>query len=166
MIHMEPIWFLAAPLFALADRVVGGAGKRSVAFAVVLLASLLVGYFVSPGLGVLGAAWIFYRSMSWTEWGTITPRTGGQVVLSLAHNALPAAIAAVCDLTAIGPKNAVVTLFAYAVGATALAVLYAHIVDGMAERGLFERGQVNQWIELSRGGLYGAMLALPFALQG
>lgn len=163
---MEPVWFLAVPLFALADRMVGGAGKRSVTFAVVLLASILAGYFGPPGAGVLGVTWIVYRSMSWTKWGTITPRTMEQILLSFAHNAIPACIAAVCYSTDIGPELAVTTLLGYAVGATALAVIYARIVLHMAQTGQFERGQVNQWVELSRGGLYGAMLALPFALQG
>ena len=163
---MALLWFLAVPLFAWADRTVGGAGKRSVAFGVVLLVSLLVGYFLSPGAGVLGVAWIGYRSMSWTRWGTITPRTLKQIVLSFIHNAMPAMVAGACFSATIGPLAEVGTLLLYAFGATSLAVLYAHIVDYMAAHDMYENGQVNARIEIARGGLYGAMLALPFALQG
>ena len=159
---MNLLWLLAIPLFAWADRTVGGAGSRSTAFIVVAIISLLVGHFVSVGAGVLGIAWIGYRSMRW--WGTITPQNIFQIMLSLMHGLLLAVVAGSCYVAGVGPGLATYTMVLYALGATALAVLYSAIIDYMIAHNLPENGQVNAKIEIARGATFGAMLALAFML--
>lgn len=161
-----PVWvLLAAPLFAWADRTVGGAGRRSVAFLAVLAFGIAAGVLAHLW-GVLGLclAWIAYRSLPWRIGGTTTPH-GVQVIGSLARHLLPAFGAVITMLGGWSPLVPVYALVIYGVSATALSVSYATAIDRLIASGGHENGQVNARYELARGFIFGACLALGFLIQ-
>ncbi|MFD1189762.1 hypothetical protein [Phenylobacterium conjunctum] len=152
------------PLFAWADRTVGGAGRRSLAFGLVLLAGVVL-WALSRDLTPVSMAlvWIGYRSLPWKVGGSTTPRGPGQVARALMRHAWPAAIAAVMHYAGAASSALVLHLASYALVATGLAVFYAHRVDVLAARGEAEDGRLNAFIEGIRGAAFGA--ALAFALS-
>jgi hypothetical protein len=157
---MTPLIVAAAiPLFAWADRTVGGAGKRSIAFGAVL-ACALAAYLVSRNapLAVMLAIWVFYRSLPWKVGGGTTPRRW-QIMGAFLRHAIPAAAGLLLFLGHYAPDLKFTFMgLAYAVVATALAVNYAREIDALTARGLPESGQ-NATQECARGAAYGAAIA-------
>lgn len=153
------VWALV-PLFAWADRVVGGGGRRSLAFGLALLAGVILWAASHDPLPVgMALTWIAYRSMPWKVGGSTTPRSPGQIGGALARHALPLGVAAVLHHAGAASPALLLHLGAYALIATALAVYYARKVDALAAAGRAEDGRVNAFIEVVRGGAFGAALA-------
>ena len=158
-----PIYLLAfVPLFAGADRIVGGAGKRSVAFGAVVAAGLAAG-FLGHLWGVTGlcVAWVLYRSLPWKVGGGTTPH-GKQIPAAFLRHAIPMGAALILFLGGWGPGASFYAMGAFAVIATALAVSYATAIDKLILTGGSETGQINGKYELIRGAFYGLALAVGF----
>lgn len=158
-------WALV-PLFAWADRTVGGAGRRSLAFGLVLLSGVLAWALTHNLTPVtIAAAWIVYRSMPWKVGGGTTPRTPAQIIGALARHSMPAAVAWVLHYAGAAPQALYACLGVYGVLATAFAVDYARTVDALAARGVAEDGRHNAALEVVRGAAFGAALAVSVALS-
>lgn len=156
---------LAVPLFAWADRTVGGAGKRSVAFGAVVALGLAVGLLGHLwGATGLCVAWVLYRSLPWKVGGGTTPH-GGEILGALLRHAIPMAAALILFLGGWGPLVAVYAMGGFALAATALAVSYASAIDKLIASGGSENGQVNSKYEIARGAFYGAALAAGFLIH-
>lgn len=161
--HLILAAWILAPLYALADRVVGGAGKRSAAFAAVLVLS--AGLAFASGnwaLLVMAVAWVGDRSLPFKgAFGSATPH-GTRVATTLFRHALPALVAFVCgadDIFGVAWMPLAALLGVYAVIATTLAVAYAFLTDAHASKGE-PGGQENAFIEPLRGAAYGTALAV------
>ena len=147
------------PLFAWADRSVGGAGHRSYVFGTIIIIGVWLSVYY-PAAGVACIAWCVYRSLAW--WGTTTPRSVREILLSYAHNLIPFVAMALLWKNGMASGKQVSFMFSYAVWATILAALYGVIVDWMAAHGRSEDGQVNRWIEILRGAYFGFCLMFPY----
>lgn len=163
---MNPaILFAAIPLFAWADRTVGGAGRRSHAFGAVVALGLATGFlghlWAVTGLSV---AWVLYRSLPWKIGGSTTPH-GGQIAASFARHAIPALAALILWRGGWGPMASFYAMILYAAAATALSVSYATAIDKLKAAGGSENGQINSKYELARGAFFGIALAMGFIVQ-
>lgn len=156
---------LSPLLFALADRAVGGAGKRSIAFGAVVLTGLILGLLTHQwAVTGLHIAWVLYRSLPWKIGGTTTPH-GSQIAASFARHAIPAFAALILWRGGWGPLTAVYALVGYAAAATALSASYAAAIDRLKASGGQEHGQINAKYELARGLFYGLALAGGFLVR-
>lgn len=153
---MPDAWpiLLAIPLFAWADRTVGGAGRRSVAFTAVQAIGLVAAAWSGAwDLAAVALIWVGYRSLPFSgAFGSITPQ-GPAVAATAFRHGLPA-IAALLS----GRWRLAAALLAYAVAATALGMTYAAIVARQKRLGQ-PGGDENSWIESLRGAAFGAALA-------
>lgn len=155
---------LAVPLFAWADRTVGGAGKRSVAFGAVVALGVAVGVLGHLwGVTGLAVAWVLYRSLPWKVGGGTTPH-GGEIIAALMRHAIPMGAALVLYLGGWGPLASVYAMGGFALAATALAVSYAGAIDKLIASGGSENGQVNSKYEIARGAFYGLALAAGYLI--
>lgn len=157
-------WALV-PLFAWADRTVGGAGRRSLAFGLVLLAGV-IGWALTHSLTpvTMACAWMAYRSLPWKVGGGTTPHTLEQVAATFARHSMPAFVALALHLAGATPDTLPALLGIYACIATWQAVDYARQVDALAAAGRPEDGGLNAVFEIARGAVFGAALALTATL--
>lgn len=159
---MTYLALLLVPLYAVADRMVGGAGKRSVAFGAVLLASAGIAWLTGLWpLLIMAPVWIAVRSLPFKgAFGSTTPH-GAQIAATLFRNLLPAL--ATVPFLADGLFDAdwlhlAMAQILFALIATVLGLVYAAITDEHIRKG--EPGGVeNSFIELARGAAYGVALA-------
>jgi hypothetical protein len=143
-------------VFSTADRTIGGAGRRSVAFAAVFGVALA---FWGLGLWmfvVLALSWALWRSLPWSIGGTTTPRTFGQKAGVLLRNLMPTAAVLAWAIWQRDPVAFASTpaLFVWAVLATDLSVEYAEQIDRYAGMGI-EPPWLNERVEVRRGQLFG-----------
>jgi len=145
-------------VFSVADRTIGGGGRRSLAFAAVFALALAFWGLGELGFTVMALSWALWRSLPWSLGGTTTPRTLGQQAACVARNMIPALA---CygwgvwqrDLVATG---AALLLIPWAAVATGLSTGYAKGVDRYAAMGLPEPVWLNERVELVRGQTFGA----------
>jgi hypothetical protein len=161
--HLILAAWVLAPLYAIADRVVGGAGKRTAAFAAVLVTC--AGLAFASGnwaLLIMAVAWVGYRSLPFKgAFGSSTPH-GSQVATTLFRHALPALVALACSVDHLFGLDWIILaelLAGYALIATTLAVAYAFLTDAHASKGQPGGGE-NAFIEPARGMAYGTALAV------
>lgn len=166
--HLLLAAFILVPLYAIADRMVGGAGKRSVAFLSVLLISAGLAFLLQDwALLVMAATWMGYRSLPFAgPFGSTTPHGFG-ILTTLFRHTLPALVAIACEadkLFAADWTMLAIALAAYAVVATLLALVYAALTDNHKSDGT-AGGSENSFIEIIRGAAYGAALAIWAAVM-
>ncbi|MEI6439003.1 MAG: hypothetical protein WCO83_02250 [Alphaproteobacteria bacterium] len=164
---------MAVALFAWADREVGGdnPNPKSTGYGRVALYAVLaggVGFLTSThGLLTLGAMaliWIAYRSLPWKVGGSMTPRTSGEKLATLARHSLPALGLVVLYFAAgaspFAPEVRPVALLpfiAFAAFATSLSIGFTKVADAAK----FEHvvADANAKVEKTRGLAFGlAML--------
>ena len=157
------------PAYALADRFTGGGWPdldaklpgRSLAWAAAACVGL--GYLVGGWpLAVMGLAWGVYRSLPWNIGGTTTPR-GAQIPAAFVRHAMPVIVPAALWANNVPGGDWRLLVFAclaYALAATGLAVAYAREVDDLIATGRPDNGDFNAKVELARGGVFGAALAV------
>lgn len=157
-------WALV-PLFAWADRTVGGAGRRSLAFGLVLLSGVLAWALTHSLTPVtIACAWIVYRSLPWKVGGGTTPRTLAEVAGAWARHSMPAGVALALYLAGAAPEALPAFLGLYGCVGAGMAAAYARKVDALAARGAAEDGRFNATLEVARGAAFGAALAASAAL--
>ena len=158
--------FAGYAVFSVADRTIGGGGRRSLAFAAVFGLALAFWNVGERGFAVMALAWALWRSLPWSIGGTTTPRTTAQQVACWVRNMIPALA---CygwgmwqrDLVAMG---AALLLIVWAAVATGLSTGYAKSVDRYAAMGIYEPAWMNERVELLRGQTFGAAFFLLGAL--
>jgi len=149
---MEPVLYMLLPVvFCAADRAIGGGWRRSITVALMLIGAIAVGLAGFPFAGLLVAAWLIYRTVSWSVGGTITPRGPRQIAQAFLRHASPA-VAVVGGHVWFGtPHAAALPLVIYGALATGLAVAYAaHIDSGDSVDGIKE----NNSLKVVRGAAY------------
>lgn len=170
----------AVPLFAWADRKVGGDDKnpKRTGYGAVLAygAALVAASFYFPGfrdlavIGALTAIWCAYRSLPWKMGGSTTPRTTGEVVKAFIRHMLPGLLLGGLWLAGGSvPHVPTFSIFAlapfplYAAYATAGQVRFAQLVDRTNDDAVVRKA--NAQTETSRGLAFGvAFLIAGLAL--
>lgn len=156
MVVPNIVFLLVLPvLFAVADRGIGGALRRSFVVATALAITITLGMVGHGFLALIIAVWVLYRTLPWEIGGTITPRGAGRIAGAFARHALPAVAVVGGHAWFATPWAAAIPLLAYAVAATAMAVGYAGHVDEMAEAGGYDDGDYNDRMETIRGAAFG-----------
>jgi hypothetical protein len=147
-------------IFAAADRIVGGAGKRSVGMALAVLGGGFLGY-VAAGwpLASAGAVWMLYRSLPFSG-GSAAPTTGRERAAALIRHLpvflvfVPALWAHASDLLRLAACLALAVAAAFT-----LAVWYGGALIKAREAGR-PIGNQNQAVEILRGAAFGGALAV------
>lgn len=147
-------------IFAAADRIVGGAGKRSAGMVLGALGGGLLGYLAAGWpLAFAGAVWVLYRSLPF--WNGSAAPTNGSERASAAFRHLPVLLAAVPALWLHGDRlpTLAACLAASWAAAFTLAVWYGGALIKAREAGR-PIGNQNQAVEILRGAAFGGALAV------
>jgi hypothetical protein len=148
------------PLFALADRGIGGLLRRSYVVGAVIVAAA-GWWFANPMVTMACLMFLIWRTPGWDEFGgSTTPRSARQVVGAVLRNALPAAGMYAATTWFTGDPMDVLPFAGFCVVATGLQVWYAKKIDRLIAEGKSEDGQYNEIVELTRGAAYGVATAL------
>lgn len=157
---MNIVFLIVLPLlFAVADRGIGGALRRSIVIGAALAVAIGLGLAGYGFLAILVAIWATYRTIPWQIGGSTTPRGPGQIAGALVRHALPAVAVVGGNVWFATPWTAAIPLLAYAVATTAMAVSYAGHVDELIETGGADNGGYNDKLEIARGAAFGLAAA-------